>query len=632
VLGFREPVRRKGHLVERAGWYRSEAESREGETKDFQGRSSLGFVLPGRSAKIVRGITEKPRFGRMRLFCGVAPPEPLDSTAPARLEPAGKERRLTATPPKVLLVFPRFTATSFWSFGASCEATGARAACPPLGLITLAALLPQSWDLRLVNRNVEDLHDADLLWADLVMTGGMLPQQPDTLAIIGRCKELGKPACVGGPDPTSSPHIYAAADFLVLGEAEAIIDTFVASWERGERSGRFQAERFTADVTKSPVPRFDLLRFEHYLFVGIQFSRGCPFNCEFCDIIELYGRVPRTKTNAQMLAEIARLYELGYRGHLDFVDDNFIGNKKALKRFLPVLTAWQKKRHYPFRFSTEASLNLADDQELLAMMREANFFAVFVGIESSNTDTLVAAQKKQNAWRSMEESVFAIYAAGIYVLAGFIVGFDTDTSAASDDMVGCIETTSIPVCMVGLLTALPNTQMTRRLEREGRLYPDYDSYDSGKSGQGDQCTGGINFVPLRPKRDILVDYKRVLERIYTPEAYFKRVDVVGRALERPYLGQKRRPSYVAKDLRTLARVMWKMSTSDPAHARSFWGLVAGTLLRNPLAFEAVLTMVVIYLHVGPFAQHVISVLDQQIAAIDSGEEPERIPLPRVAAE
>jgi radical SAM superfamily enzyme YgiQ (UPF0313 family) len=539
---------------------------------------------------------------------------------------------LTATPPKVLLVFPRFTASSFWSFGASCEATGARAACPPLGLITLAALLPRSWDLRLVNRNVEDLQDSDLLWADLVMTGGMLPQQPDTLEIIHRCKGLGRPVCVGGPDPTSSPHIYDCADFLVLGEAEGIIDTFVAAWEAGERKGRYSAEKFKADVTKSPVPRFDLLTFEHYLFVGVQFSRGCPFNCEFCDIIELYGRAPRTKTNEQMLAELDRLYALGYRGHLDFVDDNFIGNKKAIKGFLPVLTEWQRKRHYPFRFSTEASLNLADDPELLLMMRAANFFAVFVGIESSNTDTLVAAQKKQNAWRSMEESVFAIYSAGIYVLAGFIVGFDTDTVAVSDDMAGCIETTSIPVCMVGLLTALPNTQMTRRLEREGRLYPGYDSYDSGKSGQGDQCTGGINFVPLRPKRDILLDYKRVLERIYTPQAYFKRVSVVGRALRRPFLGQMRRPSYIAKDFRTLGRVMWKMSTSDPAHARLFWSLVTTILSRNPLAFEAVLTMVVIYLHVGPFAQHVISVLEDQIAAIDSGEVPERLPLPRVAAE
>jgi radical SAM superfamily enzyme YgiQ (UPF0313 family) len=536
---------------------------------------------------------------------------------------------VTLTPTKVLLVFPKFTANSFWSFGASCDAVGARCACPPLGLITLAALLPRTWDLRLVNRNAEELDDSDILWADLVMTGGMLPQQPDSLEIIGRCKRLGKVVCVGGPDPTSSPHIYEAADFLVLGEAEGIIDEFSAAWTRGERRGRFQAEKFKADVTKSPVPRFDLLNFEHYLFIGIQFSRGCPFTCEFCDIIELYGRVPRTKTNEQMLAELDRLYALGYRGHLDFVDDNLIGNKKALKRFLPALTEWQKQRHYPFRFSTEASLNLADDPELLAMMRAANFFAVFVGIESSSTDTLVAAQKKQNAWRSMEESIFAIYGAGMYVLAGFIVGFDTETKGVSEEMVGCIEATSIPVCMVGLLTALPNTQMTRRLEREGRLYEGYDTYDAGKSDQGDQCTGGINFIPARPRRDILRDYKEVLERIYTPEAFFSRVNIVAQALNRPYLMQLRRPSYVTKDLRTLARVMWQMSTGGARQARLFWGLILSCALRNPLAFEAVLTMVVIYLHVGPFAQRVIGILDEQIAAIDRGEQPERS---RIASE
>jgi radical SAM superfamily enzyme YgiQ (UPF0313 family) len=534
---------------------------------------------------------------------------------------------LTAAPTKVLLVFPRFTANSFWSFGASCEVVGARCPCPPLGLITLAALLPQTWDLRLVNRNAEPLDDTDILWADLVMTGGMLPQQPDTLEIIRRCKDLGKPVCVGGPDPTSSPHLYEIADFLVLGEAEGIIDSFVAAWESGARKGRFEAEKFRADVTKSPVPRFDLLKFEHYLFIGVQFSRGCPFNCEFCDIIELYGRAPRTKTNAQMIAELDRLYGLGYRGHLDFVDDNLIGNKKALKRFLPVLTAWQKERHYPFRFSTEASLNLSDDPELLAMMRAANFFAVFVGIESSDNDTLISMQKKQNARRSLEESVFKIYEAGMYVLAGFIVGFDTEPEKVADEMVECIEATSIPVCMVGLLTALPNTQMTRRLEREGRLFAGFDAYDAGKSDHGDQCTGGLNFVPARPRRDILLDYKEVLERIYTPAAFFKRVSVVGQALRRPYLMQLRRPSYILKDLRTLARVMWRMSTGEADQARRFWGLVLSCALRNPLAFESVITMVVIYLHVGPFARRVISILEEQIAAIDHGEEPEHLRLP-----
>ena len=391
----------------------------------------------------------------------------------------------------VLLVFPRFNPNSFWSFKGACEVWGARCPAPPLGLITLAGLLPSPWNLRLVDRNAEELTDSDLDWADLVMTGGMLPQQLDTLALIELCRARGKPVAVGGPDPTSSPHVYEKADFRVLGEAEGIIDQFIEEWTRGGTKGIFEAKKFTADVTRSPIPRFDLLNLEHYLYVGVQFSRGCPFNCEFCDIIELYGRIPRTKTNEQMLTELDTLYRMGYRGHVDFVDDNLIGNKKALKRFLPVLQEWQKERGYPFKFSTEASINLSDDVELLRMLRDANFFAIFVGIESPDTDTLVSAQKKQNTRRSLAESVHKIYGAGMFVLAGFIVGFDTEKDRVADGMVDCIMATGVPVAMVGLLTALPNTQLSRRLKSEGRLHSDFDVIGER---HGDQCTGGLNFV------------------------------------------------------------------------------------------------------------------------------------------
>ena len=226
----------------------------------------------------------------------------------------------------VLMVFPRFNANSFWNYKATCEMVGARYPAAPLGLITVASLLPESWDIKLVNRNTEDLSEADIVWADIIMTGGMLPQQWDTLAIIDMAHARGKPVVVGGPGVTSTPEAYAAADFRVLGEAEGIIDVFVAAWRAGERSGTFEAAKFKADVSRSPVPRFDLLRFREYLHVGVQFSRGCPFTCEFCDIIELYGRVPRTKTAEQVIAELERLYALGYRGHVDFVDDNLIGN------------------------------------------------------------------------------------------------------------------------------------------------------------------------------------------------------------------------------------------------------------------------------------------------------------------
>src|SRR6516225_2510079 len=349
-------------------------------------------------------------------------------------------------PCNVLMIYPRFGGGTFWNFAAACELFNAHYPTAPLGLITVAALLPTAWTIRLVDRNTEVLADGDLEWADLVMTGGMLPQYFDTIDVIELCRARGKPVVVGGPGVTSAPHLYSKANFQVLGEAEGIIDKFIAAWEAGAREGVFEAEKFAIDVTQSPVPRFDLLKTEHYLYMGVQFSRGCPFTCEFCDIIELYGRVPRAKTNAQMLHELDTLYRLGYRGHVDFVDDNLIGNKKAVKAFLPELKTWLEQRDYPFEFTTEASLNLADDAELLRLMNEANFIGVFVGIESPDTRSLIAMRKKQNTRRNIAQSVHRIYAAGLYVTAGFIVGFDSEQGSVADAIIELIEEAAIPVC------------------------------------------------------------------------------------------------------------------------------------------------------------------------------------------
>jgi radical SAM superfamily enzyme YgiQ (UPF0313 family) len=515
--------------------------------------------------------------------------------------------------PNVLMIFPRFNPNSFWSMQAACDAWGAKCPAPPLGMITLASLLPREWNIKLVNRNAEDLEPEDIVWADMVMTGGMLPQQKDTLLLIALAQAEGKPVVIGGPDPTSSPEVYGHADFLVLGEAEGIIQAFVDAWSAGERRGRYEAEKFQVDVTKSPIPRFDLLNFKHYLYVGVQFSRGCPFNCEFCDIIELYGRVPRSKTNAQMLAELQTLYDMGHRGHVDFVDDNLIGNKKALKIFLPALKVWQEERGYPFQFSTEASMNLADDAQLLGMMKAANFFAIFVGIESPDTETLVAMQKKQNTRRSLADSVHKIYGAGMFVVAGFIVGFDTEKGSMAAGMIDCIEATTIPVCMVGLLTALPNTQLTRRLEAEKRLLP-------LQSDEGDQCLAGLNFVTLRKRREILLDYKTVLESVYEPSAYFSRVRAVGRALRRPDLPVKFNAKMALRDLIHLLRLMGQMTLRRHDLRPHFWKTFAHTARHNPSALEFVISLMVFYLHLGAFSQHLIKELDKQIAAIETGSE------------
>lgn len=512
--------------------------------------------------------------------------------------------------PNVLMVFPRFNRHSFWNLQAVCDAYGARTSSPPLGLLTVAALLPPDWRVRLVDRNARALHGCDLDWADMVMTGGMLPQRADTLEIIELAHRHGKPAVVGGPDPMSSPDAYAHADFQVLGEAEGLIERFIAAWEGGTRTGVFEAERHKADVSKSPIPRFDLIDFADYSYVGVQFSRGCPFTCEFCDIIELYGRVPRSKTTEQMLAELEALHAAGYRGHLTFVDDNLIGNKKALKRFLPALAAWQEERGYPFELTTEASINLADDRELLQMMRAASFFGIFVGIESPDPETLVAMQKKQNTRRSLVESLNKIYEAGLVVIAGFIVGFDSEERSVAAPMIESIEAMRIPVCTVGLLTALPGTQLTRRLEREKRLLP-------LNHEQGDQCTVGLNFLTRRPRREILDDYRRIVAAIYDADAYFERLRAMCRALRPARRRVKIEPWLTFKYLAFFWRVMWRTTFEEPELRRHAWRTVAVALWHNPATLKSAMYLIAYYLDLGPFARYVTRQVDRQIAEIDA---------------
>ena len=518
--------------------------------------------------------------------------------------------------PRILLVFPRFGGTTFWSLKEACRIQGARHTAPPLGLMTVAALLPPSWEVRLIDRNIDAVSEADYAWADVVLTGGMFPQQVDTLTIIADCRARDLPVCVGGPAVTSSPHVFAAANFLVLGEAEGIIGDFVAAWEAGAREGRFEAVKFQADVTKSPIPRFDLIRFSDYLQVSVQFSRGCPFTCEFCDIIELYGRVPRTKTNAQMLAELDRLYELGYRGHVDFVDDNLIGNKKAVKRLLPELHQWQQRHRCPFRFSTEASINLADDAELLTMMRAANFYAIFVGIESPDPATLVHTQKKQNTRRDLAESIHKINEAGLFIMGGFIIGFDTEKPKTAEAMVAFIEKADIPVPMVGLLTALPGTQMTRRLAREGRLHRDFDHV---LPETADQYTSGLNFEPLRPRRDVLADYLHVLTRVYDAKSFFGRVGRMAQRLDRPTLFGP--ASIISKRQGALYiwRLAWEMTIVQPTLMRHFWPtFVRCARTRNTSEMYMALVNMALFLHLHRFSKQVIRQIQATIQAIDDG--------------
>ncbi len=523
---------------------------------------------------------------------------------------------------RCLLVFPEFTAASFWNYRAACELMGARYPAAPLGLITVAALLPESWECRLVDCNVDRLRDRDVEWADIVLVGGMISQQRSSVSLIDDLKARGKTVVVGGADATASPHLYDAADSLVLGEAEVTLPRWLADYEAGCAAHLYPASEERAAMRNSPIPRFDLLDFDRYLHVGVQYTRGCPFNCEFCDIIELFGRVPRPKEPEQLIAELDALYALGYRGHVDFVDDNFIGKKKEAKRLLPLLRDWQEAHGWPFEFSTEASINLADDDELLRLMQGAGFFAVFVGVETPDLDTLVSAQKRQNTRRSLADSLRKIYAHGMFVNSGYIIGFDTDPPDISQRMLQLIETSDVPVNMVGLLFALPGTQLTRRLRREGRLGA---GFDVAPDGSGDQCSAGLNFQTRRPRAEILRHYRRVLAESYSPKAYLGRVLRVGAAMncdgKRLTLPWRNR----VRELRGFARLVWRMGFCAPYWPR-FWLTLTGLLWRNPRSVRYSVALMALYLHLDEFARDLVQRLDAEISLTEPRELPGTVPV------
>ena len=348
---------------------------------------------------------------------------------------------------KCLLVYPSFSQNSFYNFAQVARLLGAKQSAAPLGPLTVAALLPRHWTCRFVDESVRPLTESDLEWAYIVLVSGMVSQQAGILAVIRRAHDAGKPVAVGGPDPSSQPEVYAEADYLVLGEGEITVPGFVEDLNRGVTSGLYRSDQH-ADMTQSVVPRFDLIRFADYMRVGVQFSRGCPFNCEFCNIIELFGRRPRTKPPERMVAELQALYDLGYRGHVDFVDDNLIGNKARSIEVLQAIAEWSKRRDYPFYFSTEASINLAQEDELLRWMREVDFRYVFVGIESPDEDVLVEMRKVQNRRVSIVDAVQTIRSYGMIVNGGFILGFDSETEHTAGNMIDLIQESAISTVLV----------------------------------------------------------------------------------------------------------------------------------------------------------------------------------------
>lgn len=517
---------------------------------------------------------------------------------------------------RTLFVYPEFPKT-FWSYEKILELVNRKVLLPPLGLVTVAALLPQHWQMKLVDRNVREVTEAEWNWAELVVISGMIVQKSDMAAQIAKAKERGLPVAVGGPFASSTPDApeLNLVDFKVLDEGEITLPMFIEAIERGDTSGRFSSNGEKPDVTSTPVPRFDLLELDAYDSMSVQFSRGCPFQCEFCDIIVLYGRKPRTKNPEQLVAELQALYDLGWRRSIFLVDDNFIGNKRNAKLLLPAMRDWLSERGYPFSFATEASVDLAADDDLLQLMAECRFESVFLGIETPDEASLSVAGKHQNTRSSLEEAVDHITSYGIRVMAGFIIGFDGELAGAGDRIVRFVSLTGIPAAMMGMLQALPNTGLWHRLEKEGRLIQEK------ADAKGVNQTNLLNFVPTRPIREIANEYVQAFCELYEPNAYIDRVTHYYLKMGKPrwhsfYKSEKsdisRLPSLT--DIRALSIVIWRQGVKRNTRFR-FWKSLATIAMRNPQLLEQFLVVLAHNEHFQEYRGVVTKEIQDQMLAL-----------------
>jgi radical SAM superfamily enzyme YgiQ (UPF0313 family) len=480
----------------------------------------------------------------------------------------------------ILMVYPKFPDT-FWSFSHALRFIGKKAAFPPLSLLTIAALLPESFQKRLVDMNVEALTNSDLKWADMVFVSAMAVQRKSCADIISRCKEMKRKLGAGGPLFTAEPEAFEHVDHLVLGEAEGSLPAFLADLENGCPKKTYRSDGYP-DIRKTPIPSWGLLRTGRYASLSIQYSRGCPFNCDFCNITTLFGSRPRTKKPEQIVAELDAIYRTGWRGNIFFVDDNFIGNKSTLKRqLLPALIKWRKGKKGCV-FFTEASINLADDPQLMTMMRDAGFDSVFIGIESPDEDSLEECCKTHNKNRDLLEDVKKIHRSGIQVMGGFIVGFDNDTPSIFQRQIDFIQKSSIVSAMVGMLQAPPGTRLFDRLLKEKRVRSEFS---------GDNVDGGTNIIPSMGLEQLAAGYRAIMQQIYSPGKYYQRVRNVIRELKTPCA---KIPTDWSR-FKAFFRAGLRLGVLGKERFQ-YWRLMMWTLMRRPRLLPLAVTLAIYWYH------------------------------------
>lgn len=479
-----------------------------------------------------------------------------------------------------LLVYPAIP-TTFWSFTYALKFIRKKAAYPPLGLLTIGAMLPPDWTPCLVDLNIEKLRDADLEWADLVFISAMTLQRESTREIIARCHAMGVKVVAGGPLFTNEPDAIDHIDHLVLGEAELTLPPFLNDLANGRPKNVYRTEAF-CDLHNTPVPAWELAAIKKYASLSIQFSRGCPFNCDFCNITTLFGHRPRLKTADQVTAELDAIYATGWRGNVFFVDDNFIGNKGFLKSdLLPALIRWRQDKR-GIVFMTETSINLADDPELIALMVKAGFDAVFIGIESPDEASLSECSKKQNKNRDLLQNVRIIQNAGLQVQAGFIVGFDVDSPKTFKRMIDFIQQSGIVTAMVGILQAPPGTRLFKRLKKENRIIG---------TVSGDNVDGNTNIIPKMGIERLKEGYHSIMTHIYAPKHYYRRVRIFLKEFKVP---EARVPLNFRHFLAVLhSSIRLGFFGKERFH---YWSLIIWTLFQRPRLLPIALTMAIYGYH------------------------------------